>query len=236
MPLKEYKGNLFDSPAQTLVNTVNCVGVMGKGVALEFRLRFPEMFTTYQSVCNERALKPGQILPYLKQSPWILSFAVKSDWKFPSRMEWVESCLEKFVARYRELGIVSVAMPWIGAMNGGLPWDQVHQLMRDYLAPLGDINVEIVEFDPNATDPVFRRIQTAVGSMDESAFAQAVGITRRAADAIWHAVAEDRVPSLARLIEMPGIGETTVENLYRSFRAEGLLQRREDVERLRLFD
>src|SRR5438876_270663 len=97
MPLKEYKGNLFNSSAQTLVNTVNCVGIMGKGVALEFRRRFPEMFETYRQMCEQGLVKPGQILPYKKGSPWILNFAVKNDWKHPSRMEWVESCLERFV-------------------------------------------------------------------------------------------------------------------------------------------
>jgi O-acetyl-ADP-ribose deacetylase (regulator of RNase III) len=224
MALKEYKGNLFDSQAQTLVNTVNCVGVMGKGVALEFRRRFPEMTAAYEAVCADRMLKPGQILPYLKGSPWILNFAVKRDWKFPSRIEWVESCLEKFVARYGELGITSCAMPWLGAMNGGLPWTQVHQLMRDYLAPLDDIDVEIVEFDPDATDPIFRRIQAAVGCMDATAFGKAAGMIRPKAEAIWRAVAEGEVQSLSRLIEMDGIGETTVDHLYESFRADGLLR------------
>ena len=220
MPLKEYKGNLFNSSAQTLVNTVNCVGVMGKGVALEFRRRFPDMFVAYQHVCEKRALMPGQILPYRKGSHWVLNFAVKNDWKHSSRMEWVKSCLERFVARYQELGITSVAMPWLGAMNGGLPWDQVRVLIRSYLAPLTDIETELVEFDPDASDPIFRRIETAVRSMNEAAFAQTVGITRRAAQTIWNAVAEDSIPSLARLIELPGLGKTTVERLYETFRAE----------------
>src|SRR5437588_12069599 len=111
MPLVELKGNLFNSTAQTLVNTVNCVGVMGKGIALEFRLRFPEMFETYRKVCEDRKLRPGQILPYRKAHPWILNFAVKDDWKHPSRLEWVEACLERFAANYRQLGITSVAFP-----------------------------------------------------------------------------------------------------------------------------
>jgi O-acetyl-ADP-ribose deacetylase (regulator of RNase III) len=220
MPLKEYTGNLFDSSAQTFVNTVNCVGVMGKGVALEFRRRFPEMFVAYREACDKEMLKPGQILPYQKGSPWVLNFAVKNDWKYPSRMEWVQSCLERFVANYRELGITSVAMPWLGAMNGGLPWNQVHELMRSHLKPLTDIDVEIVEFDPDASDPIFRRIEAAVRSMDAGAFGQAVGITRRAAEAIWRAVVEESVPSLSRLIELPGLGKKTVEHLYAHFRAE----------------
>src|SRR5262249_11033673 len=158
MPLVELKGNLFNSTAQTIVNTVNCVGVMGKGVALEFRRRFPDMFEAYRKVCEDRKLRPGQILPYQVGQPWILNLGVKDDWKHPSRLAWVEACLEEFVANYHQLGITSVAFPWIGAMNGGLPWEKVHNLMRSYLRPLQDIDIEIIEFDPDVPDPLFVRL------------------------------------------------------------------------------
>ncbi len=125
--------------AQCLVNTVNCVGVMGKGVALEFRRRFPAMFEEYHRICDAGTLRPGQILPYRKGQPWILNFAVKDDWKHPSKIEWVESCLNKFVASYRKLEIRSVAMPWLGAMNGRLEWNQVHSLIHSYLSAVGEV-------------------------------------------------------------------------------------------------
>src|SRR5438094_1301502 len=104
MPYREYKGNLFASQAQCLVNTVNCVGVMGKGVALEFRRRFPRMFEEYRRACEAKTLRPGQILPYTKEKPWILNFAVKDDWRYPSKLEWVEGWLHKFVVNYHRLG------------------------------------------------------------------------------------------------------------------------------------
>lgn len=218
MQLVELKGNLFNSKAQTLINTVNCVGVMGKGVALEFRRRFPEMFEAYQRICEDRKLRPGQILPYRVGQPWILNFAVKNDWKQPSRMEWVEDCLERFVMNYRQLGITSVAFPWIGAMNGGLPWEKVHTLMLSYLLPLEDINIEIIAFDPDAPDPLFIRLCQSVQTKDVSVFASDVGITQRAANLVYKAVNEAEVPSLTRLCEFPGLGKTTVERLYAYFR------------------
>lgn len=220
MPLVEYRGNLFNSSAQTLVNTVNCVGVMGKGVALEFRLRFPQMFEAYRKVCEEERLRPGQILPYRAGHPWILNFAVKNDWKHPSRMEWVESCLNAFVGKYRELGISSIAFPWIGAMNGGLPWEEVHALMRSYLHPLEDVAIELVEFDPDAPDPIFRRIRETVQSARPTEFAALAGITRRAAELVTQAIQEQDIPSLARLCASPGLGKTTVERLYAAFGTE----------------
>jgi O-acetyl-ADP-ribose deacetylase (regulator of RNase III) len=81
------KGNIFNTKAMAVVNTVNCVGVMGKGIALEFKLRYPEMFKEYQKICLKKLLKPGQILPYRKSIPWVLNFAIKDDWKDPSKEE-----------------------------------------------------------------------------------------------------------------------------------------------------
>jgi len=97
MSYQELSGNIFNSKTDALVNTVNCVGVMGKGIALEFRRRYPKMFKEYQRFCKRGELKPGQILPYRKETPWILNFAIKNHWRNPSKIEWIEICLEKFV-------------------------------------------------------------------------------------------------------------------------------------------
>lgn len=88
MAYKEISGNIFNTKAMVVVNTVNCVGVMGKGIALDFKLRYPEMFKEYQKIFFKHLLKPGQILPYMKSSPIILNFAIKDDWKDPSKIEW----------------------------------------------------------------------------------------------------------------------------------------------------
>ena len=148
MSYKEVTGNLFNSKADALVNTVNCVGPMGKGVALEFRRRFPEMFEEYKSVCERRELKPGSILPYRKSQPWVLNFAVKNDWKHPSKVIWIEQCLEKFCQWYPKVGLKSVAFPWMGAMNGGIPLETIKDITRRYLSNLEDIDIEIYSFDP----------------------------------------------------------------------------------------
>ncbi len=100
MSYKEVKGNIFNTNAMAVVNTVNCVGAMGKGIALDFKLRYPEMFREYQKTCFKHLLKPGQILPYKKSNPIILNFAIKDDWKDPSKIEWVEETLQKFVYEF----------------------------------------------------------------------------------------------------------------------------------------
>ena len=211
---RELKGNLFASNAQTLVNTVNCVGAMGKGVALEFRLRFPKMFVEYQRVCAAGKLHPGQIWPYRKERPWILNFAVKDDWRYPSRIEWVESCLQKFVENYRQLGLRSVAMPWLGAMNGRLDWPQVQALIRSYLAHLDDIDIELIEFDLQAPDPWFEHLGTVSNRMDVADFAQASGLTETAAQTILRAVRTGQAKSLAEVTALDSLGKLSIERLY----------------------
>lgn len=213
MSYEEYKGNLFDSEAQALVNTVNCVGVMGKGVALEFRRRFPTMYESYLMTCQKRLLNPGQILPYKHSKPWILNFAVKNDWKHPSKLEWVESCLDKFRKHYQELGISSAAFPWIGSMNGGLPWEQVHNLIRQYLKDLPHIDIEVIEFDPDAPDPLYRELCKKVFELSQDEFSREANITQRAAQIIFEH--SGYATSLTRICEAPGIGKTTADNLYK---------------------
>ena len=147
-----------------VVNTVNCVGAMGKGIALDFKLRYPEMFKEYQRICFQHLLKPGQILPYKKSSPIILNFAIKDDWKEPSKIEWIEETLKKFVDNYKKLGITSVAFPWMGAMNGGLPIEVIKELTRKYLSSLDDIDIEVYDFDPNVPCELYRSLQEIVFS------------------------------------------------------------------------
>ncbi len=151
--------------------------------------------------------------------PWILNFAVKNDWKQPSRLDWVEACLQRFVKNYQRLGISSIAFPWLGAMNGGLPWADVHALMRSYLEPLDDIDIELIEFDESAPDPLFLRLRHSVQTTAASVFCSQLKITRRAADLVYQAILEQEVTSLSRLCSVPGLGKTTIERLYESFRS-----------------
>lgn len=162
MSYTEKKGNIFNSKAMAVVNTVNCVGAMGKGIALDFKLRFPEMFKEYQRICFQHLLKPGQILPYTKSRPIILNFAIKDDWKDPSKIEWVEETLQKFVDNYKKLGINSVAFPWMGAMNGGIPIETIKSLTRKYLSTIADIDIEVYDFDPNIPCNLYKTLEYIV--------------------------------------------------------------------------
>ena len=217
----EKKGNLFNSNAMAIVNTVNCVGAMGKGIALDFKLRYPEMFKEYQKICFKHILKPGQILPYTKSTPIILNFAIKDDWKDPSRVEWIEQTLQKFVDNYHSMGITSVAFPWIGAMNGGLPFETIQSLTRKYLSTLDDIDIEVYDFDPDAPCALYNALVYIVNEnkFTPSELEEVSNIKARYWVKIIDAVKDTHTKSINNLCNyiVNGkriIGKTNIERLF----------------------
>jgi len=140
----EFKtGNIFSSTAQTLVNPVNCKGIMGAGLALEMKKRYPKMFTSYKNICNKNLLEPGK-LQLWKGEQWILNFPTKNHWKDSSKIEYIELGLDKLIESYKAKGITSIAFPKLGAGLGGLEWEKVRDLMIKKLNHL-DIKIEIYE-------------------------------------------------------------------------------------------
>jgi O-acetyl-ADP-ribose deacetylase (regulator of RNase III) len=147
-----HRTNLLESNAQTLVNTVNCVGVVGKGLAAEFKRHYPEMFLPYQNICATGQLVPGKIWLWRSSNRWILNFPTKRHWRNPSKLEWIEAGLVKFVTEYSDLDITEIAFPRLGCGNGGLSWDDVRPLMERHLMNL-PINVYIHDYEVNVGLP-----------------------------------------------------------------------------------
>jgi len=102
MSVKIISGNIFSSKCETIVNTVNCVGVMGAGIAFEFKLRYPEMYAAYVDLCNKNQINIGALWLYRDKSQSILNFPTKTDWRLPSRIEYIQAGLEEFVSSYKE--------------------------------------------------------------------------------------------------------------------------------------
>lgn len=133
--------SLFDSPAKVLVNTVNTVGVMGKGIANEFKSVYPEMFTEYQQLCERRMFNVGDLWVYKTPHKWVLNFPTKKHWRSPSKPEYLEAGLKKFARVYQEARITSISFPQLGCGNGELDWKtQSKPLMEEYLK---DLPIEI---------------------------------------------------------------------------------------------
>jgi O-acetyl-ADP-ribose deacetylase (regulator of RNase III) len=184
------KGDIFEAQAQVIVNTVNCQGVMGKGLALAFKQKYPDMFKVYQQECKTGKLGIGRPTLYQGSTPWILNFPTKDSWRADSKLEYLEKGLEFLVARYKNAGIKSIAFPKLGAQNGKLSWDDVGPLMARYLSQLDiDVFIYIAEgdkeyqYDPlqdsKAKERAWKEFSELALSIDR--LCQEVGLSRREA-------------------------------------------------------
>jgi len=133
--------NIFKSPAQVLTNTVNCVGVMGKGLALEFKTRYPAMFEDYKRRCDRGEVRPGRPYVWEDDSVQVLNFPTKRHWRDDSRLDDIEAGLKYLAANYQDLGISTLALPQLGCGNGGLQWSDVRPLIDKHLAGIPDLEV-----------------------------------------------------------------------------------------------
>ena len=144
-------GDILKSKTQTIVNTVNCVGIMGKGIALEFKKQFPAMYEDYVLRCNRKEVNVG--VPYLFKTlipPQIVNFPTKTHWRAVSRIADIEKGLDYLVAHYQEWGITSLAIPPLGCGSGQLEWEEVGPLLYSRMKKL-DIPLEI--YAPYGTSP-----------------------------------------------------------------------------------
>lgn len=144
-------GNIFESPAEALVNTVNTVGVMGKGIALQFKKSFPGNYNEYRRACKNGELSIGQLLISTDRNmdsgeKIIINFPTKTDWRKSSEYSYIEAGLDTLARELETRGIKSVAIPPLGAGNGGLNWPRVKSMIEDRLK---DSSSDIFVYEPN---------------------------------------------------------------------------------------
>ena len=136
-------GNILHDQADAIINTVNTVGVMGKGLALQFKKAFPDNFKVYKKSCDDNSLVTGQVLSVSTNSMnapfYIINFPTKAHWKEKSKLEYIEQGLESLKAEVKRLNLKSVAIPALGSGLGGLPWHQVEQLIQSSLSQLSSV-------------------------------------------------------------------------------------------------
>lgn len=157
------KGDILNADAEALVNTVNCVGVMGRGIALQFKKKFPENFKVYRSACERRELRPGAVLVYdlarLENPHFIINFPSKDHWKGKSKMEYIEAGLKALAHEVERLGIRSIAIPPLGCGLGGLSWDDVRPRIERAFKTLPEVRVFL--YEPKGTPQVYRMATVA---------------------------------------------------------------------------
>ena len=143
------QGNLLESDTEALVNTVNTVGVMGKGIALMFKEAFPENFRVYAAACKAGDVRVGHMLVTERKElvgpRWIINFPTKKHWRHPSKMEWIVDGLEDLKRVVADRGIKSVALPPLGSGNGGLDWSEVRPRIEAALGSMHDVRFVVYE-------------------------------------------------------------------------------------------
>ncbi|NJK45005.1 MAG: macro domain-containing protein [Pleurocapsa sp. SU_196_0] len=150
------RGDLLQAPTEALVNTVNTVGVMGKGIALQFKRQFPKNFKAYEQACKHRNVRVGKMFVVdnglLSQPRWIINFPTKEHWRSPTRVEFITSGLEDLKHVIQTLGIRSIAIPALGCSNGGLEWSVVKPLIEQALGSLEGVFIQVFEPLPPEVD------------------------------------------------------------------------------------
>lgn len=155
--IRYVQGNLLESRADAIVNTVNELGVMGKGLALQVREAFPESAAEYVRASRRGDVHVGRMCVTradgLEEPRWIVHFPTKKHWRDPSRLEWVRDGLDDLVRVVRDLGIRSIAIPPLGCGNGGLEWGRVRDAIERACAPLVHVDVRVYEPDDALASP-----------------------------------------------------------------------------------
>lgn len=145
------EGNLLEAKVDALVNAVNTVGVMGKGIALQFKYAFPENYVAYKQASERNEIVVGKVLVVpvndLNGVKFIVNFPTKQHWRNPSKLQWIKDGLKDLLEQIIKYDIKSIALPALGCGNGGLDWTVVKPVIEQYLS---DLNVEISVYEPSA--------------------------------------------------------------------------------------
>lgn len=251
--ITERTGNIFNTSCQTIVNTINTVGFMGKGIALEMQLRYPEMCDIYKILCKveERHFTSSQLTPpgishddfskkvYLEleqkygglprievgklwlytntPDKWILNFPTKIRWQDPSKIEYLEKGLIKFVETYQQRGITSIAFPILGGALGGIPTEQSIFVMKKYLEKCNDIKIEIWHYDKTATDDLYANFKSTLLEISPNILSMQMhqaGYPRIPADKIYRAINNPNIYTISQMMTEPGIGYQTTKKVF----------------------
>jgi len=169
MTIERGQGNLLTADVDAFVNTVNTEGVMGKGLALQVKRRFPEVFAEYLRACKQGVVAIGRMqVVHRSTSPlFVINFPTKMHWRHPSKLEYIESGLADLVTQIRELGIRSIAIPPLGCGLGGLDWSEVKPRIIDALSSLPDVRVVLFEPDSSPSNAqIVESARAALASTD----------------------------------------------------------------------
>ena len=186
---------------------------MGAGIALEFRLRYPEMFNEYVELCKEKAISIGKLWKYCSDGKVIINFPSKYDWRKPSRFKYIELGLQNFLDIYTEENITSAAFPVLGASKGGLSEKEVIDLMKTYLSKC-DIPIEIYRYNSRHKDDIFEDFKGRFLNTGTLQICKTTGLGKSYVEKVKSALENKHLRNLSALGRVDGIGIVTLTKCF----------------------
>ena len=210
----ERSGNIFNSQAEAIVVTVNCVGYMGKGMALECALRFPEIEKQYKDLCENRRISIGRVewMPILNGSNLIL-FPTKDDYKFPSKYSYIDAGLKHLVDTCKSHSIKSIAVPRLGSELGGLDWERVRPMVLEAFQKI-NIELELWSFGTQGNDPLILSIENKL-NLNPLEAAHSTGINSDQIEMLLSFIRANGFLTVTDLLSIKGLGKSKVKKLVK---------------------
>lgn len=234
MSVKIVEGNIFTTQCGTIVNTINCVGVMGAGIALECRLRYPEMYKKYIDFCEQGRIDIGLLWLFKGEERWVLNFPTKLHWRNPSKVEYLHAGLKKFTETYKERNVSSIAFPILGGDKGGIPLKISLEIMRSYLDYV-EAEVEIYVYDPSSKDDLYEKTKSWVLSQNASDISLKTGLRKDYVGKLMDAMSSPEIVQLNQLAQAKGVGIKTLEKVFHLSRNLGEIECMAEEKQKKLF-
>ncbi len=211
--IKYQDGTVFNSGVKTVVNTVNCFGVMGTGIALEFSIRYPEMFDKYKEECVNKEYRVGTLKSYIVHDMTIINFPTKNHWKYPSKIEYIIEGLKYFRDNYKSMNITEVAFPKLGTLNGGLEWYVVKREIEKYLSDL-DIDIIVCLNELNYPEGDEKKMVDKFNKISIEELSKNIKLTSKQIESL------ENIQPISRfwnILKAPAIGEKSYCKIFRYF-------------------
>ena len=212
----DFTGNIFSSSAKAIVITVNCEGVMGAGIALDAKNRWPEIYDLYSKRCELNDFHIGDIMWANSESRQVALFPSKKLWRAPSKLSYLSDGLDTLRTDLDQKSITSIALPHLGCSNGGLTWSEVKPLIVEKLSRIDGLLVELWKFERNFVDQDFQKFRRVFLSLNQTEASSWVGLSIKTEKFMRQVLSNSELTNFIQLAEIKGIGKKTLEKIYKA--------------------
>jgi len=209
-------GNIFSSSANAIVITVNCEGVMGAGIALDAKNRWPEIYDLYSKRCELNGFHVGEIMWADSVSKKVALFPSKKLWRAPSKLSYISDGLDTLRIDIDQMSITSIALPHLGCSNGGLTWSEVKPLIVEKLSRIDGLLVELWKFEQNFVDEDFQKFREVFLSLNPKDASSWISFSKNTEKFIRQVLIESELTNFVQLAEVKGVGKKTLEKIYKA--------------------